>query len=58
MRVELDEIGDCTQQVVLPKSELRKALNCPSNHSTDVTRQLSQELAGDISAVMPSRCRH
>lgn len=41
MRAELDGIGDRTQQVVLPKSELRKALNYLSNHWTELTRYLS-----------------
>lgn len=34
---ELDGIGDRTQHVVLPKSELRKALNYLSNHWTELT---------------------
>jgi hypothetical protein len=41
MRAELDGIGDRTQHVVLPKSELRKALNYLSNHWTELTRYLS-----------------
>lgn len=40
MRAELDGIDDRTQQVVLPKSELRKALNYLSNHWTELTRYL------------------
>jgi hypothetical protein len=41
MRAELDGIGDRTQHVVLPKSELRKALNYLSTHWTELTRYLS-----------------
>jgi transposase len=40
MRVELDSIDDRTEQVVLPKSDLRKALNYLSNHWTELTRYL------------------
>ena len=40
MREELDAIDDRTEQVVLPKSELRKALNYLSNHWTELTRYL------------------
>jgi hypothetical protein len=32
MRAELDGIDDRTKQVVLPKSDLRKALNYLRNH--------------------------
>ena len=41
MREELDTIDDRTEQVVLPKSELRKALNYLSNHWTELTRYLA-----------------
>jgi hypothetical protein len=40
MRVELDSIDDRTEQVVLPKSDLRKALNYVRNHWTELTRYL------------------
>ncbi len=40
MRAELDSIDDRTEQVVLPKSDLRKALNYLSNHWTELTRYL------------------
>ena len=40
MRVELDSIDDRTEQVVLPKSDLRKALNYLRNHWTELTRYL------------------
>ncbi|MCA9214995.1 MAG: transposase, partial [Planctomycetales bacterium] len=40
MRTELDSIDDRTEQVVLPKSELRKALNYLRNHWTELTRYL------------------
>ena len=40
MRTELDTIDDRTEQVVLPKSELRKALNYLRNHWTELTRYL------------------
>lgn len=40
MRTELDTIDDRTAQVVLPKSELRKALNYERNHWTELTRYL------------------
>jgi transposase len=40
MRAELDGIDDRTEQVVLPKSELRKALNYLRNHWTELTRYL------------------
>jgi transposase len=38
MRTELDTIDDRTKQVVLPKSDLRKALNYLKNHWTELTR--------------------
>jgi transposase len=40
MRAELDGIDDRTKQVVLPKSDLRKALNYLKNHWTELTRYL------------------
>ena len=40
MRAELDSIGDRTEQVVLPKSDLRKALNYLRNHWVELTRYL------------------
>jgi transposase len=40
MRHELDTIDDRTEQVVLPKSDLRKALNYLRNHWTELTRYL------------------
>ncbi len=40
MREELDTIDERTQQVVLPKSDLRKALNYLRNHWTELTRYL------------------
>ena len=40
MRTELDAIDDRTEQVVLPKSDLRKALNYLRNHWTELTRYL------------------
>jgi transposase len=40
MRSELDSIDDRTEQVVLPKSDLRKALNYLRNHWTELTRYL------------------
>ena len=40
MRTELDSIDDRTEQVVLPKSDLRKALNYLDNHWTELTRYL------------------
>jgi transposase len=40
MRAELDGIDDRTKQVVLPKSDLRKALNYLRNHWTELTRYL------------------
>ena len=40
MRVELETIDDRTEQVVLPKSDLRKALNYLGNHWTELTRYL------------------
>ena len=48
MRAELDAIDDRTEQVVLPKSDLRKALNYLRNHWTELTRYLDDpELAID-----------
>lgn len=41
MRTELDSIDDRTEQVVLPKSDLRKALNYLRNHWTELTRYLN-----------------
>jgi hypothetical protein len=40
MRTELDAIDDRIEQVVLPKSDLRKALNYLRNHWTELTRYL------------------
>ncbi|MFN9182117.1 MAG: IS66 family transposase [Planctomycetota bacterium] len=40
MRMELDAIEQRTEQVVLPKSELRKALNYLRNHWSELTRYL------------------
>jgi len=40
MRQELDSIDTRTEQVVLPKSELRKALNYVRNHWQELTRYL------------------
>jgi len=40
MRSELDAVDDRTEQVVLPKSDLRKALNYVRNHWTELTRYL------------------
>ena len=40
MREEIDSIGDRTQQVVLPKSELRKTLNYVNNHWLELTRYI------------------
>lgn len=40
MRAELDGIDERTQQVVLPKSNLRKALNYLRNHWIELTRHL------------------
>lgn len=40
MRAELDGIDQRTQQVVLPKSDLRKALNYMNNHWAELTRYL------------------
>jgi transposase len=40
MRAELDSIDDRTEQVVLPKSDLRKALNYLRNHWAELTRYL------------------
>jgi len=40
MRTELDTIDDRTKQVVLPKSDLRKALNYLKNHWTELTRYI------------------
>ncbi len=40
MRAELDSIDDRIEQVVLPKSDLRKALNYLANHWVELTRYL------------------
>ena len=40
MREELDAIDQRTRQVVLPKSDMRKALNYLRNHWTELTRYL------------------
>ena len=40
MRMELDSIDDRTEHVVLPKSDLRKALNYLDNHWAELTRYL------------------
>jgi transposase len=40
MRAQLDAIDQRTEQVVLPKSELRQALNYLRNHWTELTRYL------------------
>ncbi len=40
MRAELDAVDDRTEQVVLPKSDLRKALNYVRNHWDELTRYL------------------
>lgn len=40
MRNELDTIGERTVQAVLPKSDLRQALNYLRNHWTELTRYL------------------
>ena len=48
MRAELDSVDDRTEQVVLPKSDLRKALNYARNHWTELTRYLDDpKLAAD-----------
>jgi transposase len=44
MRAELDSIDDRTEQVVLPKSDLRKALNYLRNHWAELTRYLDDPL--------------
>jgi len=41
MRAELDTVDDRTEQVVLPKSDLRKALNYVRNHWNELTRYLN-----------------
>jgi hypothetical protein len=38
MRAELDSIDDRTVQVVLPKSDLKKALNYLQNHGPELMR--------------------
>ncbi|MGB7346607.1 MAG: IS66 family transposase [Pirellulaceae bacterium] len=43
MRAELDALDDRTEQVVLPKSDLRKALNYVRNHWTELTRYLDDD---------------
>ena len=40
MRAELDSVDDRTEQVVLPKSDVRKALNYVRNHWKELTRYL------------------
>jgi transposase len=40
MRSELDSVDDRIEQIVLPKSDLRKALNYVRNHWTELTRYL------------------
>jgi transposase len=40
MRAELDSVDDRTEQVVLPKSDLRKALNYVRNHWNELTGYL------------------
>ncbi len=40
MRGELESVDDRTEQVVLPKSDLRKALNYLRNHWEELTRYL------------------
>jgi hypothetical protein len=48
MRAELDSVDDRTEQVVLPKSDFRKALNYLRNHWTELTRYLDDpKLAAD-----------
>jgi len=48
MRAELDSVDDRTEQVVLPKSDLRKALNYVHNHWVELTRYLDDaELPAD-----------
>jgi hypothetical protein len=44
METELNAIDERTAQVVLPKSELRKALNYTRNHWTELTRYLDDPL--------------
>lgn len=43
MRTELDAIDDRIEQVVLPKSDLRKALNYLRNHWSELTRYLGDD---------------
>ncbi len=38
MRAELESVDDRTEQVVLPRSDLRKALNYLRNHRAELTR--------------------
>ena len=40
LRAELDSVDDRTEQVVLPKSDVRKALNYVRNHWKELTRYL------------------
>jgi transposase len=40
MRVELESVDHRTEQIVLPKSDLRKALNYTGNHWSELTRYL------------------
>jgi transposase len=51
MRAELDSIDDRIDQVVLPKSDLRKALNYLSNHWVELTRYL-----GDPELPLDNNC--
>ncbi len=44
MRTELNSVDDRVEQVVLPKSDLRKALNYLRNHWTELTRYLNDPL--------------
>ena len=44
MRAELDSMDDRTTHVVLPKSDLRKAINYVSNHWTELRRYLDDPL--------------
>jgi hypothetical protein len=44
MRAELESIDDRTEQIVLPKSDLRKALNYTRNHWAELTRYLDDPL--------------
>ena len=44
MRTELDSVDDRIEQVVLPKSDLRKSLNYLRNHWAELTRYLNDPL--------------